>query len=111
MRIVDRKAFLAMPAGTVYVQYVHQWVCDDIRVKGETWTDDWQELILTDIDTTAPHHEVLDIMLATGQSEALDLDAWGRDGMFEPNAVFLVYEKPDLIKLRDLFTRLVEQTE
>lgn len=39
-------------------------------------------------------------MEATGKSFPLDDEATGRDGLFDEDAIFLIYEISDLVKLR-----------
>ena len=44
-----------------------------------------------------------------GTSYSLDLEGVGRDGLYDRDALFLVYEAEDVRKLRDLFTALFIQ--
>jgi hypothetical protein len=115
MKIVNRKTFLTLPAGTVYLQAFEPWVWEDIKVKGDTLhtegAGDWVELDLTyfENDGSTQYFDRLDEMKDSGASYPLDLETTGRDGMFEMRSLFMIYERTDVEKLRDLFASLVER--
>lgn len=114
MKIVDRKTFLAMPSGTVYCQCADHYAWSGIRVRRETCKmdtpGDWFELELTNIEADSSHQlfDRYEEMHEQGTSYPLDLEGVGRDGLFDREALFLVYEAEDVRKLRDLFTALCE---
>lgn len=100
MRIIDRKAFLALPAGTIYCKGV-RWAFDGLCVKGDSLANDWIYL-----DPAGPSAQdsgeavdLLETSLATGSSFAGE-DAMGRDGCFSEDAVFLIFEADDLLTLK-----------
>jgi hypothetical protein len=113
MRIVDRKTFLAMPAGTAFRQASAPFAWRDMMVKGETLmhseTGDWYELALDEIenDGSAQLGDRLFEMLNDGASYPLE-PSLGRDGLFDRKAIFLVYEKDDLRRMRDTLSELID---
>lgn len=105
MRAVDRKTFLMLPAGTIYCKGI-KWAFDSICIKGDSLENDW---IYLDPSWPAAHDtgaavEYLEMSLADGMSFACE-DAMGRDGCFDDDAVFLIYEKRDLDELRQHIDR------
>lgn len=117
MKIVDRKTFLAMPAGTVYSKADQPYAWEEMRVKADTafvtGTGDWFELCLNDIEADGSDQlfDRWEDMMRNGASYPLDLESIGRDGLYEAHAIFMIYEKNDLVKLRDLFTKLAEDAK
>lgn len=100
MRVVDRKAFLALPAGTMYCKGV-QWAFDSLCIKGDSLTNDW---IYLDPAWPSAHDtgEAVNFLvdsLEEGESFPCE-DAYGRDGCFDEDAVFLIFEHDDLWILR-----------
>jgi hypothetical protein len=103
MRIVDRKTFLAMPAGTVFAKYDPSIIrepmvkCDSIPVRGELV--DFRYVSLTDEVDSSGSDEMLDILDAgetKGTSFALHFNTEGRDGMFDADQLFAVWERDDV---------------
>lgn len=116
MRIVSRKEFLKLPPGTLYQQCAEPWAFDNIMVKwdsliyDDSGDGDWVCSDITDIQSndSGEYFERLDDMLTNGASYPLDLDTGSRDGSFVRDAVFMIYERADITKLKELFTRLEE---
>lgn len=100
MKIVDRKAFLALPAGTVFAKYQphvfgaweikegtmgEDYVVQDLfpffAVEGDSWEEQWK--VLESIKKGAP-------------SPPMDFDCAGRDGLFDRDQLFGVLERADL---------------
>jgi hypothetical protein len=112
MRIVDRKTFLALPAGTVYAKFGKQpkdgsyvnLSNGDIAIKGDTVHADFlvQEIAIPwfeGADSSDDHFGVLDGMLKGQKSPPLDYDCEGRDGLFDEDQLFAVWEREDLTRL------------
>lgn len=100
MRVVDRKSFLAMPAGTIYCKGV-PWAFEGMCVKGDSLINDWVYL-----DMAGPYardsgeaNDLLQTSLETGSSFPCE-NAYGRDGCFDDKEVFLIFEGRDLEALR-----------
>lgn len=99
MRIVNRKTFLELPAGTVYCKGV-RWAFDGLSIKGDSLENDWFYL---DPAWASAHDsgeaiEILERSLEIGISFACE-DAESRDGRFDDDAVFMIFEKIDLVTL------------
>lgn len=100
MRVVDRKTFLDLPAGTLYCKGV-RWAFDEICVKADTLGNDWVQLSLNGIEA----HDSGELfyryeeMLQAGTSYPIN-ESYGRDGCFDDDALFLVFERADLRALK-----------
>jgi len=104
MKIVDRKTFLAMPAGTVFMKY-EPCIFGDIEMKGNTLPSgpDFWRSSLTDAlelwgDGDSPFGR-LDEAVASGASLSMDYDSMGRDGLYDEDQLFAVLEKRDVEQL------------
>lgn len=107
MRIVDRKTFLALPAGTVFAKY-EPFYFEELTIKGDTWKDDFQVQAIADAVDCAGSSDFsiqLDMAERTGQSIPMDFYCMGRDGCFNEDQLFAVFEPADLA---GLITRLQE---
>lgn len=102
MRVMRRSEFLDQPAGTIYAKG-NAWYFGGMEVKGETMGDDWACLdpCWIQAESAEAAFDRLDAMLERGTSGAGRAD-FGRDGCFEPDALFLVFERADLEALRGL---------
>ena len=101
MKIVNLEQFRALPEGTVFMKY-EPCIFDELCVKGETWEYDWlYENITTQIECTGSgdFSDKLDAALETGCSVAMDFNSWGRDGCFDNDQLFAIYEKQDVTGL------------
>ena len=111
MRIYRRAAFLKLPPGTIYAKGM-PWVFDGIEVKGDTIGDDWSCLSLIWIESNddADHWAKLDDMLERGDSVPMQ-SSYSRDGCFDKDALFLVAERDDLLKMRDMIDAAIAVSE
>ena len=116
MRIVDRKTFLSLPPGTIFLKYPAQpddksyydlapdgevqikwdtvagvdFVCQNLIPFPEGWSDDR--------DVTQDHIA----MLSGKEGKAADYNCAARDGLFDDDQLFLVWGAVDHQKLIDL---------
>lgn len=112
MLIVDRKTFMAMPAGTVFAKY-EPCVFGDLSIKEDTIGDiDFcvQEIIpwftnTVDFSTWA---DALEAAANGVPSPPLDYDICGRDGMFEVDQLFAVFERHDVEALIARLTKSLD---
>jgi hypothetical protein len=100
MRVVNRKTFLTLPAGTIYCKGV-PWAFDGLCIKGDSLENDW---IYLDPAWPSAHDSgeataLLDQSLEAGSSFPCE-ESYGRDGCFDDKDVFLIFEKPDLEAFR-----------
>lgn len=113
MKIVDRATFLAMPAGTLFSKW-EPCLFEDLRIKGDTIFDtdgapiDFSYQAIADALDAADSGDFFaaqDRAAATGDSLALDLHCEARDGCFDQDKMFAVWEPDDV---RALIERLQE---
>lgn len=106
MKIVDRKTFLSLPENTLYNTY-EPCVFGPLEIKGESLSNDWfvQSLNTVNGRSSDDRDLVLDEAEESGVSFSFDLNCEGRDGCFENNQLFAVWEKEDV---EALITRLQE---
>jgi hypothetical protein len=96
MKIVDRKTFLALPPNTVFAKYSP---CNigELKVKLESWTNDF---IYFGFDNPLDKDNEVFIdtceRMGAGESAPLDIEATARDGCFDENQLFCVYDKDDV---------------
>lgn len=110
MRIVAREVFLAMPAGTVYAKYSPH-VFGDLCIKCDTVTHggkaiDWWYVDFTSIES-ADTEEWLERSECAmkGESVPMDFTTESRDGLYDADQLFAVYERRDV---ENLTARLAE---
>lgn len=103
MRVVDRKTFLSLHEGTAYCKG-KRWFFGGIEFKRDNvGSNDWYSFEPNWIESEGSHEsfDILDDMLATGKSHPM-IDTITRDGLFDGDALFLIFERDDLLKLRDM---------
>jgi len=102
MRIVNRKTFLALPENTVYAKHFEEDCFNELQIKGETWSNDFLYEDLNDFDdndTSEERYEKIGRMRDNGESFPLRLDSSSRDGLFEDDQWFAVYDDNDVEKI------------
>lgn len=107
MIILDRKAFLALPAGVVFQTY-EPCVFGEMQIKGDTWGEDF---LVLPMDGMPRCHDTGSFQSACEAMEhgidiQMDLDSWGRDGYFEEDEKYAVWSREDMAALK----KLVDQT-
>lgn len=104
MRIVDRATFLALPSGVLFAKYSSLGNFDNLLVKQDTMFD------FNNNPTDFGYQNVMEILSSgsdewidiiskaekTSESFSLDLDCGSRDGLFDQDQMFAVYEQQDL---------------
>jgi hypothetical protein len=103
---MKRQEFLRLPTGTLFSPMLQKWVFGELSVKGETLdlgneVGDFLELGLNWIDGTDTGEvcDRLDAMLADSSVSYPLQSAYGREGLFDNDMVYLVYEKADVAAL------------
>ena len=92
MRIINRKEFMDMPEGTVFMKY-EPHIFGSIYIKVGNVHDDFIFDRLDDMDDEG--YDLID----EDKSFEFDLHYTGRDGMFNKEQLFCVYENKDVIQL------------
>lgn len=107
MKIYKREEFLKLPEGTIYAKG-KPWYFGGLGIKHDT-TDygDWWYLDPCWIDSEKEPWDLLDDMLENGSSQPMET-AIGRDGLHDAEALFLVFESADLLKLREMIDKAIE---
>jgi len=104
MRIVNLEDFRAMPFGTIFSKYA-PCCFDGLMVKKEVLENDfyYQDLIgnvkggsFEDFSSKCTGAE-------KGDSLSLDFDCWERDGLYEKEQLYAVYEIEDVEKIIEVF--------
>ena len=108
MKIIDRKTFLNMPTNTLFSKYEPCcfWM---LSIKGESvGNNDFYCNTIADSILSDSSEDFIDILIRaqkTGCSIDMDLNTEGRDGLYDDNQLFAVWEKKDI---KDLIKRLRE---
>lgn len=98
MRIVTAATFLAMPAGTVFAKF-NPNVFGELMVKAETTEqgNDFYYVSPTDeVDEPGPFVFEHEIYLEEGTPVPLDFNTVMRDGMYDMNQLYAVWERKDV---------------
>jgi hypothetical protein len=101
MKIINRPAFLKLPAGTVYSKW-EPCVFGELLIKGDTLptAPDWFYQSIADAIDHTGSSDFSDKLFAaaeTGESLRMDFACEGRDGCFESDdQMFAVWERADV---------------
>lgn len=112
MKIIDRATFLAMPAETLFAKY-EPCCFGDLTIKLETTAhgNDFyeQDLIPWFLGTndSGQWFDTLERVQAGEQSPPLDFDFSGRDGLYDEDQLFAVFEYNDVVALIERLQRCV----
>lgn len=107
MKIVNRVQFMAMPAGVVFSKF-EPFIFGDLQIKGDTIGADFYGQDVASGIRWGDTNEFIDSLQAavdTGGSLAMDLHCEVRDGLFDEDQLFAVWERPDV---EALIARLAE---
>ncbi|MEK6684619.1 MAG: hypothetical protein AABY46_08180 [Nitrospirota bacterium] len=101
MRIVDRRTFLALPAGTLFSKYV-PCIFESLKIKGDSTENDFHDQSIEDAVRCSGSEEFEDVLFAAqrdGTSFAMDFDSVMRDGLYDKAQLFAVWEPSDVVAL------------
>jgi len=107
MKIVDLKTFLSLPNGTIFQKYAPHFG-EVIAIKRENVGE--RDFWYTSIDGMSAtkgdcENEIFyqhEIALRQGASFDLDFNVWSRDGCFNDDQMFLIWERKDVEALKAL---------
>jgi hypothetical protein len=108
MRIVNRKEFLALPSGTVFQKFT-PCVFGDLQIKGSNCgEDDFADLVIPEVDANSCSE--MDAILHKAEEDSsfsfdLDFECYGRDGEFQQDQLFAVWERKDIEGLIGVLTK------
>jgi len=98
MKIVNLETFRSLPVNTLYSKY-EPCVFEEMLIKDETIEYDFFCSSIVDaleLSETVSFSSMLSEAQETGDSLDMDFDICGRDGCFEKDQLFAVYENKDV---------------
>lgn len=106
MRIVDRKTFLAMPVGTVFAKYDPSIIrepmvkFDSSAFNGEL-IDFYYASLTDEVDCSGSFERdgIMDAAEHEGVPFALHFNTQCRDGMYDADQLFAVWDRDDVVGL------------
>lgn len=101
MKILNRKQFLALPSGVLYSEYRSSGMVEGLYQKGDSWSNDWLYVdLLGEVDSndSEEFHEAFE-RAENGEQFKLVYDCGRRDGAFEDETMFMVYDRQDIQEL------------
>jgi len=101
MKIVDHKTFMAMPPDTLFSKW-RPCCFDELTIKGDSISCDFfAQDIASAIEPFGLESlsETCDRSAETGEQISIDLECQGRDGCFDDEQMFAVWEAADVVKL------------
>lgn len=102
MKIVKRERFLQMRPGTLFAKYQPCYF-EELSIKGVSIGSEdfsFQEIVASiDSRSSADFAEKLAAAELEGISLAMDFEIESRDGCFDPEQLFAVFERDDLLQL------------
>ncbi len=90
-----------MPKGTLFSKY-RPIVFEELQIKGDTWDGDF---VCLDLHSFSDHDDAFDLLSKnsiSGESFDPKFGVCGRDGLFEHDQLFAVWEKEETEKLIEL---------
>ena len=111
MKIFSRSEFMKLPEGTIFSSG-ERFAFSYLHIKGETWGVDFLQSSLIDIESFScqENFDRLDEMDQKGVSYPIRT-SYEREGLFDENMVYLVYEKEDLKYMIEQMEKALEITE
>lgn len=100
MKIYNRTDFLNLPDKTVYCKILNGVQgFGDIEIKEESWDVDWYSSTLN-IHMNAPFEECGEFP-ALGDEFTFDLEGLSRDGLYEREELYAVFDNNDINSMID----------
>lgn len=100
MRIVNRKEFLQISAGTVYCKYFKTGSLGDLCVKHGSLSNDWNYQQIPEFDEPNSSEELFELLDKMENDPTVTStysgDVSARDGLFEDEQLFLVFSRNDV---------------
>ncbi len=102
MKIVDRKTFLALPDDTLFCKW-EPCCFGELTIKGESLDNDFREQQIggeaVKCNDSGEFSELCNRAAMTGASVELDFYGQGRDGCYDEDQMFAVWETADVAML------------
>lgn len=103
MKLLNLEDFIKLPAGTIYKRSSSSV----LEIKGDWVSEDGRDWSSTLFAADCGNDYDIHIGLMIGESYPIQVDMYGRDGCFEQDVQFLIYEKWDLEQLRQIIDRAI----
>lgn len=103
MKILTRKQFMKMPAGTVF-SYYEPCIFTGLYVKDSSPEKGYPDFSMSDLigaiecDDSGEFSDKCELM-EKGDSVRVDFESSGREGLFDEKLLYAVYESNDIEKL------------
>jgi len=111
MKIVNKKEFLKLPENTIYCSFdKNNFAFNGFAVKLESLENDWYYMDLTDFDNWDDSEERIENiqkMITEGKEYPLSLNCSSRDGMFEDDEMFCIYDKYDVERIMSVLSESI----
>jgi hypothetical protein len=110
MKIIDLQTFREMPSGILFSKYQPTYF-GDLCVKDETLENDFYVSQIQDAIECESSEEFAELCIKAekeGISLKMDFDTICRDGMFEEDQLFAVWEKEDIEQLIVKLTKCLD---
>jgi len=105
MKIVSKREFLSLPSGTIFSHLNEYNEFNNLFKKGESLDNDFYEQSLIDElgfpagDSGVDTHHYFEQKIKDGTDFRIDFNCEGRDGLFEKNPQYVIYDKIDIYNL------------
>lgn len=99
MKILNREEFFKLPQGVLYSEYEPDDLFYNMFIKGEQLKSDYVEMsIIGNIEANSSdeRYETIDSAKENKNSIKLDFEKYGRNGMYDEEQLYALYEKQDL---------------
>lgn len=115
MKIIDRDTFLTFPSGTVFSKYERSGCFGQLSVKTCNpgfWSEDFCDMELHGgwIEGCSNSGQLFDKINAAekGEEFRFSLDTDSRDGLFEEDQLFAVYDNEDIQRLMSALQQCIK---
>ena len=114
MKILTFKEFLETPKETVFSYYRPQ-VFDGLMIKCSDIADNDHDFLYDDIigaienDSSADYWDKCEAMSELKESMPMDFECTGREGLYDRDQLYAVYEKEDVVALIERLQRTVSK--
>jgi len=99
-----------MPEYTLYSTY-EPCFFGPLSIKGESWESDFLEMPLhtaIECEGSDDFFDILEDAEKNNKSIKMDLEAYGREGMFDEEQLYVVWEKEDVEKLIGVLNKCIK---
>ena len=109
MKLYNRTEFLKLPANVFFIKWFPTYPSGQLCIKGDTMGNDFVYSSTADFeaDDSEDFCDKFDDAFNNGKSLINDFDGGQRDGLFEDDAIFMVYEYNDTQRLSHLLDKAV----